>query len=181
LTDRLTPEQRSRLMSRVRAYDTGPELALRRALFASGMRGWRLHVRSLPGKPDVAFSRWKVAVFVDGTFWHGHPSKFSPGRLPKPWEEKIARNCARDQRVDEELRLAGWMVIRLWDTDVKRDPMAQARLVRTALLESGFAHADRSRKRVESTARGELGHPKPVRASSHLRRVEPGHGKPGLR
>jgi DNA mismatch endonuclease (patch repair protein) len=87
VTDFLSKETRSRVMARIRARDTKPELLLRRALFASGVRGWRLHVRDLPGKPDLAFRRWKVAIFVDGCFWHGHPDFFTPGKSGAYWDD----------------------------------------------------------------------------------------------
>ena len=87
--DHLTPAARSRVMSRIRARNTGPELALRRALAAGGLRGWRCHVRWLPGRPDIAFTRWKVALFVDGCFWHGHPDFFTPGKSGGYWDAKI--------------------------------------------------------------------------------------------
>ena len=79
MTDFLSPETRSRVMARIRSRDTKPELALRRALYAAGVRGWRCHNRQLPGKPDIAFTRWRVAVFVDGRFWHGLPDYFTFG------------------------------------------------------------------------------------------------------
>ena len=75
MPDRLTPDERSKLMARVRTRDTAPEVELRRALYAAGVRGWRLH-RPLPGKPDLVFARARLAVFVDGAFWHGHPDYY---------------------------------------------------------------------------------------------------------
>jgi DNA mismatch endonuclease (patch repair protein) len=124
---------RSRVMARVRGRDTGPELALRRALWAVGLRGWRCHRGDLPGRPDVAFGRAKLAVFVDGAFWHGHPAKYWPGRCGPYWDEKIARNQARDRRVDEALSRLGWRVLRLWDFEVLDDPLGAAELVVRAL------------------------------------------------
>lgn len=120
-TDNHTPEQRSRTMSRIRSSDTGPELALRRALWRRGLRGYRLHLRSLPGKPDVAWSRYKVAVFVDGAFWHGHPSAFKSGKSGAYWDTKIARNIERDQAATLALEALGWRVLRLWDFQLKAD------------------------------------------------------------
>lgn len=124
-------------MSRVKGRDTGPELALRRALWALGVRGWRCHRRDLPGKPDVSFTRARLAVFVDGGFWHGHPSKYWPGRTSPYWDEKIARNQARDERVNAELRAQGWTVVRLWDFEVEADPRAAAVEVQKHLLNVG--------------------------------------------
>jgi DNA mismatch endonuclease, patch repair protein len=129
VTDRLTKQQRSRLMSRVRSSNTAPEMLLRRTLYALGARGWRCHRKGLPGTPDLAFGPSKVAVFVDGAFWHGHPSRHTPGRSGEYWDAKIARNQARDRQVDYELRRIGWRVLRLWDFDVVSDPVSAAERV----------------------------------------------------
>lgn len=107
-------------MSRVRTRDTAPELALRRALFAAGVRGWRCNSRKLPGRPDIAFTRHQLAVFVDGAFWHGHPDYYR-GQSGPFWDQKISQNRARDARVNRELEAAGWTVIRLWDFEVEKD------------------------------------------------------------
>lgn len=129
MPDTYPAEVRSRVMRQVKGKDTSPELALRRALFALGARGWRCHRTDLPGKPDLVFSRARVAVFVDGAFWHGHPRKFRPGQSGEYWDRKIARNVERDQRSNRVLRRAGWSVIRLWDFEVVKDPEASAGLV----------------------------------------------------
>lgn len=119
-------------MSRVRTRDTGPELALRRALWRVGIRGWRLHPKDVPGRPDLVFRRRRVAVFVDGAFWHGHPDYYR-GQSGPFWDEKIARNRARDARVNEELAVAGWTVVRLWDFEVETDPTASAERIAAVL------------------------------------------------
>jgi len=106
-------------MSRVRSRDTGPEIALRRALWAAGLRGWRLHPKRVPGRPDIAWIGRRVAVFVDGAFWHGHPDHYH-GQSGPFWDEKIARNRARDVRVNAELSDAGWTVLRFWDFEVEK-------------------------------------------------------------
>jgi DNA mismatch endonuclease (patch repair protein) len=133
-------------MARVKGRDTGPELTLRRALYAAGLRGWRCHRRTLPGRPDLAFGRARLAVFVDGGFWHGHPSKYWPGRSGAYWDEKIARNQARDRRADEELRAMGWEPLRLWDFDVERDPAAAAAAVVAALERRGSVRGSKLRE-----------------------------------
>lgn len=108
-------------MRRIRSRDTSPELALRRALHASGLR-YSLR-RKLPGSPDVVFVRARVAVFVDGCFWHGCPAHCRrPAGNRAYWEAKIERNMARDERVTRELRAAGWRTVRLWEHQVKADP-----------------------------------------------------------
>jgi DNA mismatch endonuclease (patch repair protein) len=108
-------------MSRIRSKDTKPEVALRRDLFRYGILGWRCHPKVVPGKPDLAFSRWRVAVFVDGRFWHGHPDFFTPGKSGAYWDAKIARTKERDRLANEALRGAGWRVIRFWDFEIEAD------------------------------------------------------------
>lgn len=107
-------------MSRVRVRDTAPEMLLRRALWAAGVRGWRLHSKKLPGKPDLAFFACKLAVFVDGAFWHGHPAYYH-GQSGPFWDAKIAGNRERDARVNLQLAELGWEVVRLWDFEVEKD------------------------------------------------------------
>jgi len=107
-------------MSRVRTKNTAPELALRRALWAAGVRGWRNHPKGIPGRPDLAWKGRRVAVFVDGAFWHGHPDHYW-GQSGKFWDEKIARNRARDERVNGDLADSGWTVVRVWDLEVEHD------------------------------------------------------------
>jgi DNA mismatch endonuclease (patch repair protein) len=119
-------------MSRVRTKDTAPEVALRRKLWALGVRGWRLHARDVVGRPDLVFRQRRVAVFVDGAFWHGHPDYYW-GQSGAFWDAKIARNRERDQRVDAELAEAGWKVLRLWDFEINRDPEDCAERVQAAL------------------------------------------------
>jgi DNA mismatch endonuclease, patch repair protein len=126
MTDTRTKAQRSRIMAAVKSKDTNPEMVLRRTLSQHGLRGWRTHYKRAPGTPDVAWPGLKVAVFVDGAFWHGHPSRHKPGRSGAYWDEKIATNIARDRRVDAELRALGWTVVRIWDFETLRDPTASA-------------------------------------------------------
>jgi DNA mismatch endonuclease (patch repair protein) len=129
---KLDPEARHALMARFRGKDTGPELLLRRTLCRFGIRGYRCHVATLPGRPDVVFTRWKVAIFVDGAFWHGHPSTFQFGSRGDYWDQKIARNQARDRLVNARLAEAGWSVLRIWDVELIKDPLgALGRVTRT--------------------------------------------------
>src|SRR5581483_3139211 len=118
MPDKLTSEQRSKLMARVRTRHTATEVALRRALHAAGVRGWRLH-RPLPGKPDLVFGKARLCVFVDGAFWHGHPDYYR-GQSGAFWDKKIAGNRARDERVNEQLAELGWTVVRVWDFEIER-------------------------------------------------------------
>jgi DNA mismatch endonuclease (patch repair protein) len=121
LTDFLSKQTRSRVMSRIRSKDTKPELALRRELHARGIRGWRCHAKGVAGKPDLAFTRWRIAVFVDGRFWHGHPDFFTPGKSGDYWDAKIARTQERDRLANEALGSVGWQVLRFWDFEVEDD------------------------------------------------------------
>jgi DNA mismatch endonuclease (patch repair protein) len=132
MADSWTPEARSKLMSRVRTRDTAPEVALRRALWALGVRGWRLHAKDLPGRPDLVFRAARLAVFVDGAFWHGHPSHYK-GQSGAFWDTKIARNRERDKTVNRELAALGWKVLRLWDFEIESEAEASALRVRDAL------------------------------------------------
>jgi DNA mismatch endonuclease (patch repair protein) len=120
-------------MSRIRSTNTVPELLLRRALWQRGLRGYRLHPRGLPGKPDIAWRRLKVAVFVDGAFWHGHPSAFRSGKSGAYWDRKIARNMARDAAANAALAELGWQVVRLWDFEIRKDLEAAVERVAVTL------------------------------------------------
>jgi DNA mismatch endonuclease, patch repair protein len=133
VTDFLSVETRSRVMSRIRSKNTGPELALRRELFTRGIRGWRCHSKRVPGKPDLAFTRWRVAVFVDGCFWHGHPDYFTAGKSGAYWDAKIERTKQRDQLANEALSEDGWAVLRFWDFEVENELARCADLVVEAL------------------------------------------------
>jgi DNA mismatch endonuclease, patch repair protein len=121
VTDTRTPQQRRRIMTAVRSTDTDPELRLRRALYAAGIRGWRCHYERVLGKPDLAWPALRVAVFVDGAFWHGHPSRHKPGRSGAYWDAKIARNMQRDREIVTALESVGWTVLRAWDFEIRQD------------------------------------------------------------
>lgn len=133
MADTRSQEERSRIMAAVKSKDTTPELMLRQGLHRSGIRGWRAHYAKAPGTPDLAWPALSVAVFVDGAFWHGHASRHKPGRSGSYWDEKIANNEARDRRVDRELREAGWIVLRVWDFEVRKALPAVVDQVRTLL------------------------------------------------
>lgn len=120
----------SRVKSRNRAKNTLPEMLLRQALFAQGGR-YRLHAIDLPGRPDVVFRGARVAIFVDGDFWHGRywrerRARLSAGANAGYWLEKIEANRARDRRHSAALRRRGWHVVRVWETDVKTEADEQA-------------------------------------------------------
>lgn len=117
MTDVMTPLQRSRCMSKIQGKNTSPEVRLRKALWAAGLR-YRLHAK-LPGKPDVVFSGAKVAIFVDGCFWHGCPlHRVMPKSNAVFWATKLGKNVERDRRNATELRRMGWRVKRVWEHQV---------------------------------------------------------------
>jgi DNA mismatch endonuclease (patch repair protein) len=135
MADTFSPAERSEIMRRVRGRDTSPERLLRKALWAQGLRGYRLNVRKLQGCPDVVFSRARVAVFVDGCFWHGCPKHCRmPSSNRQYWDRKIGRNVERDKRHARELRKAGWTVIRLWEHQVRESLGRCAARVERAVL-----------------------------------------------
>lgn len=133
MPDVFTPAKRSAVMALIRAHgNKDTELRLIAIFRANGITGWRRH-RPLFGKPDFVFPARKLAVFVDGCFWHGCPIHgTSPKQNAKFWREKIARNRARDRLVNRTLRASGWRVLRLWEHDLarKREPRLLARLHR---------------------------------------------------
>lgn len=121
MVDSLDPAARSAVMSRVRGKDTRPEMVVRKLTFAAGYR-YRLHVKYLPGTPDLVFSARKKVIFVHGCFWHRHEN-CSFARLPKSrvefWTEKLNGNKDRDKRILEALTRTGWEVLILWECELK--------------------------------------------------------------
>ena len=131
-TDTFTPAARSRIMAKVKsAHNRSTEKIVRASLVARGARGWRMHARDLPGRPDFVFDREKVAVFVDGCFWHGCPRCY---RRPQSsriyWDAKIAANKRRDRLAAARLRRMGWSAIRVWEHSLKDLAAAMARIMR---------------------------------------------------
>ncbi|NLX26717.1 MAG: very short patch repair endonuclease [Lentisphaerae bacterium] len=120
MVDNLTPQQRSYCMSCVKGKDTGLEVRVRSALHKKGLR-FRKHVHNLPGNPDIVFPRARVAVFVDGDFWHGYRFALWEYKVSDFWKKKINKNRARDAVNHRKLRRMGWAVIRLWQHDIEKD------------------------------------------------------------
>jgi DNA mismatch endonuclease (patch repair protein) len=120
--DKVTPAQRSATMRAIRSKDTKPELALRRQLHRLGYR-YRVHVRGLPGTPDLVFTRRRAVIFVHGCYWHAHGCKVAgsaPASNTEYWSPKLARNKARDAAQVAALEAAGWRVLVLWECEVAR-------------------------------------------------------------
>ncbi len=139
MVDHLTPQQRSRQMSRIRGKNTAPEWVVRRALYGMGVR-YRLHRKDLPGTPDIVVGRLRAAIFVHGCYWHRHPGckrATTPSTRREFWETKFAANVARDRRKEEALEAAGWRVLVIWECETKgrAADLLPARLRRELALE----------------------------------------------
>ena len=131
MADTFSKKARSAVMGAVRSHGNRSTELLVIAIFRShGITGWRRH-QPLPGKPDFVFRRERLAVFVDGCFWHGCPKHLRmPASNVEYWNAKIARNMARDRRVNADLRRAGWRVVRLWEHALAEPKRVAARLLR---------------------------------------------------
>lgn len=116
----MTSAQRSATMSRIRSRNTRCERTLRSALHRRGHR-FRLHRKGLPGRPDILFPRQKVAIFVDGDFWHGWQFDAWKHKLAPFWREKIVRNIERDAIQLVALEESGWTVVRVWEHEIEND------------------------------------------------------------
>ena len=118
-----TDEATSARMARVKLKHGDAETAIAKILWHDGFRYW-LNYRKLPGSPDIAIQKYRIAVFVDGEFWHGYEWDERKKKLKRNreyWIEKIEENMARDYRVDQELRAIGWTPIHFWSQEVKKD------------------------------------------------------------
>lgn len=111
-------------MSHIRNKNTKAEVMLRRALWHQGVR-YRKNYSVLPGKPDIVINRCHIAIFVDGDFWHAKGHQEHPGEQigsnKEYWQKKLKRNVERDKEVNDELTDMGWLVLRLWESDIKKD------------------------------------------------------------
>jgi len=152
VTDVHTPEQRARNMRAVRSRNTSPEILVRKILFAAGFR-FRLHVRSLPGVPDIVLPKHRAVVFVHGCFWHGHDCYLfkTPKTRTEFWMDKIAGNRQRDARHAEVLVADGWRLLTVWECAM-RGPL------RHSASETGNALAAWLSAGGEGSVTGELRH-----------------------
>ena len=126
MADIFSKEKRSEIMSLIRSTNTKPELRLRKMLstylYPLGYR-YKIHYKNIPGRPDVVFVGKKIAIFMDGTFWHGYNmDKIRLRSQDDFWRKKIENNIARDKRVNYRLKKLGWKVIRVWEHDVMKSP-----------------------------------------------------------
>lgn len=130
MTDRLTPERRSANMRRIRAADTRPEMSVRRALRELKI-GYRLHARDLPGRPDIVIRSRRLAIFVHGCFWHRHPGcrfAYTPKSNLDFWTRKFESNVKRDSTNIQDMMMAGWTPIVIWECETKDASRLKTRL-----------------------------------------------------
>ena len=147
MADRVSAKTRSRIMSRIRGKNTTPEVYMFAAIRATGW-SFRKHDRTLAGAPDLVFPRPRVAVFIDGDFWHGFRFPAWSECLTPPWREKIENNRKRDNRTRAKLRRQGWTVIRIWEHQVETDILACVRRIGEAAEFPPFDEA-RVKLRIE--------------------------------
>ena len=118
-----TTKKRSKIMSKIRGKNTKPELLFRKALWRKGVR-FRIDNKKLPGKPDVSIQKYKLAIFIDGEFWHGYNWDERKDNIKSNrafWVPKIERNMQRDRQVNRELNQMGYTVFRFWEREIKKE------------------------------------------------------------
>jgi len=157
--DKLTPERRSRNMGRIGSKDTRPEMLVRRLVHALGCR-YRLHVKDLPGKPDLVFRSRKKVIFVHGCFWHQHANEQCPIRIVPSsnkgyWAPKLRRNGARDAENLASLKKLGWKTLVVWECELRQDAEAAGRRMKRFLGPPGSQNVG-NRKRVTIRALARL-------------------------
>lgn len=137
--DTLTKEQRSKNMRNIKSKDTSIEMLLRKTLWHKGYR-YRKNYKKLPGKPDIALTKYKIAIFCDSEFFHGKDWEVLKPRLEKGdnseyWVKKISRNRERDDEINKQLLFAGWTVIRFWGKDIKRKTDECVKVIEETIFE----------------------------------------------
>lgn len=140
MADVLTKEQRHKNMQNIRAKDTEIEVILRRALWKKGYR-YRKNYCKLPGKPDIVLTKYKIAIFCDGEFFHGKDWNMLKAKLEKSynskfWIDKISRNIERDEETNKKLIYGGWTVIRFWGKEIKNHTDECVKVVEEAIFDS---------------------------------------------
>jgi len=133
MTDNISAEARSKLMSRVRGKHTNPEMYVRKTLWSLGFR-YRLHTSGLPGRPDLTLAKYRLVVFVHGCFWHQHGCRKSrrPASNRSYWDFKLDENIARDSRNQHLLEDLGWTVVTVWECMLERDTERLLTMLRSA-------------------------------------------------
>ena len=140
MTDVLTKEQRKRNMQSIRSKDTKIELILRKALWSNGIH-YRKNYSKIPGKPDIAITKYKIAIFCDSEFFHGKDWEQLKPRLQKGdngefWVNKISKNREHDEEINKQLLYLGWTVIRFWGTDIKKNTDECVRVIEEAIFDA---------------------------------------------
>ena len=122
MPDKFDKKTRSKIMSKIRSKNTSLEINFRKLLWKHGLRGYRIHY-NLPGKPDIVFVSKRIVIFLDGDFWHGYNWK-GLGKVPPKeyWQEKIQKNIERAKKYNKQLRKEGWVVLRFWEHEIKKNP-----------------------------------------------------------
>ena len=138
MSDNLSPEHRRKAMRAIKSKGTSPERILWAMLAGMRLKGWRKNPSDVPGKPDVVFDREKVAIFVDGCFWHGCPvcNRGIPENNREYWIRKIERNKRRAEEVTLALREEGWVVLRFWEHEIKQEISKVRQKIREAIYNS---------------------------------------------
>lgn len=139
MADVLTKEQRRKNMQSIRSKDTKIEVVLRKALWQQGIR-YRKNYSKIPGKPDIAITRYKIAIFCDSEFFHGKDWEQLKPRLLKGdngefWVNKIGRNREHDEKINKELAFLGWTVIRFWGKDIKKNTEECVNVIEEAIFD----------------------------------------------
>ena len=144
--DNLKPEQRHKNMQHIKSKDTQIERIFRKALWREGIR-YRKNYDKLPGKPDIAITKYKIAIFCDGEFFHGKDweqlqIKLKNSNNSDYWIKKIQRNINRDYEVEQAIRAKGWIVLRFWGKDIKHDGNMCVKTVKEAIQYTIFSSND---------------------------------------
>jgi len=145
---RTKEEQRHYNMSRISSNNTTIETHFRKALWHEGIR-YRKNDKRLPGKPDIAITKYRIAVFCDGEFWHGKDWKVKKDKIQNNrdyWIEKIERNMTRDNEIDKRLHSMGWIVLRFWGSEIKKELPLCVLEVKDAILQAQIDSCDAPEK-----------------------------------
>lgn len=135
MTDVFSQTQRSKVMASIRGKgNRSTEWRLRARFVASGISGWQMHAHEIAGKPDFIFMKKRIAIFVDGCFWHGcRACRNMPRSNRSFWANKIEKNKRRDRKISAQLKKEGWLVLRFWEHDLKKRPEECCRQIQKLL------------------------------------------------
>lgn len=159
MVDTVPPAVRSRMMSAVRGRDTKPELTVRRLLRDLGV-GYRLHVKGLPGRPDIVMQGRRKIIEVRGCFWHRHPGcrfAYTPKSRQEFWDAKFQANVSRDRRNEIALRNSGWEVLTIWECEASDANVLRAKLAEFVRASEDLREANRKRCHQEEAGKATIG------------------------